>query len=60
MQRIMQILGPEGTCLCAGCRWEVNEAIKILRTQGIEYQKRGHDRTMPSHEPDQERRGNGG
>lgn len=43
LQTIMQILGPtppaSAEC-CPGCSHEINEALRVLRDVGIEYQPR--------------------
>jgi hypothetical protein len=57
MQRIMQVLGPEAVCVCAGCQWETNEAIRLLKEAGIEYQHR-KALAKPAHDPAREQLGN--
>lgn len=56
LQRIMQTLGPEAVCECAGCSWETNEAIRLLNSIGIVYQPRGEKRMQ--HNVEVERCGN--
>jgi len=56
MQAIMQVLGPSAVCKCAGCEWETNEAIRLLRDAGIEYQ--GRKKSVVPHDPETERLGN--
>jgi hypothetical protein len=55
MQKIMQVLGPVATCLCSGCSWETNEAIRLLQEAGIAYQYRSS--IKPEHFPEKERLG---
>lgn len=55
MQRVMQVLGPRSVSECDGCSYEINEAIRLLREAGIEYQQR---RKKPAHDVEAERRGN--
>ena len=57
LQAIIQVLGPEPVCLCAGCAWETGEALRIIRAQGIEYIDRKKARCV-SHDQAVERRGN--
>lgn len=57
MQQIMQVIGPEAVCHCAGCAWETNETIRLLRSVGIEYQMRPHAK-MVKHELEKEEEGN--
>ena len=52
----MQVLGPSAVCKCAGCEWETNEAIRLLRDAGIEYQ--GRKKSVVPHDPETERLGN--
>jgi hypothetical protein len=53
MQRIMQVLGPEGVpdgvdyglaSNLAGLKYEVDETLRILRARGIEYKSRSVER----------------
>lgn len=57
MQQIMQVLGPTSVCQCRGCAWETDEALRLLRAAGFEYQGRRGPRAVP-HEPAKERLGN--
>lgn len=57
MQAIMQVLGPEAVCACLGCQWETNEAIRLLKDAGIEYQLRKSSANGP-HDPAKEQLGN--
>jgi len=57
MQAIMQVLGPEAVCACSGCQWETNEAIRLLKEAGIEYQHRKR-LAKPLHDPAKEHLGN--
>lgn len=57
LQQIMQVIGPEATCECQGCAWEFNEAIRLLKSLGIEYQHRGRKHVV-AHDVAAERRGN--
>ena len=56
MQQIMQVLGPKAVCQCAGCHWETEKALELLRSAGIEYQGRKSPRV--SHDKVAERLGN--
>lgn len=58
LQQIMQVLGPESVCQCDGCAYETNEAIRLLKTLGVNYVLRKKRRQGPAHDPDAERRGN--
>jgi hypothetical protein len=57
LQQIMQILGPRAVCECAGCNWETNEVLSLIRSHGIEYIPR-RSPSKPPHEPEVERQGN--
>jgi shikimate kinase len=57
LQQVMQVLGPEAVCACGGCAWETNEAIRLLKTIGIQYQLREKKPRQP-HNVEAERRGN--
>lgn len=58
MQAVMQVLGPQSVCQCAGCAYETDEAIRLLREAGIEYQQRKLRPEAPPHDPEAEARGN--
>lgn len=40
LQQIMQVLGPQATSCCQGCSYEINEAIRLLQSLGIDYHQR--------------------
>ena len=43
LQRIMQVLGPtapDSAECCAGCSYEIGEALRLLRAAGVEYHHR--------------------
>ena len=56
LQHAMQVLGPRATCKCDGCRWEMNETLRMLRACGIRY--KGRKLRGPKHDRAAERRGN--
>lgn len=68
LRKITRVLGPEATCECAGCAWETNETLRILREIGINYEdvviSRSEERRLkavleaPPHDPEKERLGN--
>lgn len=58
LQQIMQVLGPEAACQCAGCAYETNEAIRLLQTLGVKYLLRKKRRKGPVHNADAEQLGN--
>lgn len=59
LQQIMQVIGPESVCQCAGCQYETNEAIRLLKTLGVDYlMRKKRRRKNPAHDPDVERLGN--
>jgi HAMP domain-containing protein len=58
MQQIMQVLGPFSACACAGCAWETNEAVRLLREAGIEYHQSRKKTNLAQHDPKLEQLGN--
>jgi hypothetical protein len=58
MQQIMQVLGPFSACACAGCAWETNEAVRLLREAGIEYHQSRKKTNPAQHDPKLEQLGN--